>query len=259
MIRTRLAAKRQEKMQAAFARKWMVAEPKRKPDPMYGRKWNHQYTVHRRPGLMARLRSSWAVRIAAGSTAALSATSGMAFAGVLPEPLQQAASDLADKVGLDLPSPDEGRTSDAVHDVVERKGDFEKGKDFGQAVRDAAHKANAARREAKADEKHGAGSDNGVKGSKGSKNSPAGVADGHADGGSKPHPVKDDEGTNADKGAPESPGRSEEDNGKADPPTEQPNVPQPEKPEKPEKPTDAPGKPDDPGQGEKPDKPDKPQ
>jgi hypothetical protein len=259
MFRTRLAAKRQEKAQAAFARKWMVAEPKRKPDPMYGRKWNHHYTVHRRPGLMARLRSSWAVRIAAGSTAALSASSGMAFAGVLPEPLQRAASDLADKVGIDIPSPDDSRTSGAVHEVIERKDDFEKGKDFGHAVREAAHEANAARREAKAaekagdDESHGESKDLKDK----SKNVPAGVAKGHESGGSKPNPVDDEDGANADNGpAPESQGKSEEDHGKADPPAAEPE--KPATPEKPGAPPAAPGKPDDAGQPAKPEKPEKP-
>lgn len=253
MIRTRLAAKRQEKVQAAFARKWMVAEPKRKPEPMYGRKWNHQYTVHRKPGVMARLRSSWAIRIAAGSTAALSATSGMAMAGVLPEPLQQAAADLADKVGLDIPSPDDTRTDDAVHEVIERKDDFENGKDFGKAVSGAAHEANAARREAKAAEKAGAGSES-DKSPKGPKAEPPGVANGHPNGGPKPNPVKDEEGKNADKGVPESPGGSEEDHGKADPPAASPDVEKPVKPVTPVVPPEAPGKPDGAGRPEKPEK-----
>jgi hypothetical protein len=246
----------------------MVAEPKRKPDPMFGRKWNHRYTVHRRPSLMARLRSSWAVRLAAGSTAALTATGGMAYAGVLPDPVQEAVSDLVQKIGVDVPSPsDEGSTSDAVHEVTERKSEFDSGKEFGHSVRDAAHKANAERKANKDERKAAkrAEKKDGVVPSDGSVPSTDAEArkNDHADA-DKDHPVKDEGGKNSDKGKPESPGNSDE-HGKAEEPTEPEEPESPGKsdedhgqPESPSKAGADHGKPESPGKPEKPEKPEKP-
>lgn len=174
MFRRRII-RQQKKAQLAFARKWMVTDADETDSaPMFARKWSVSLA-----------------RMTAGVTAAFAATGGMAYAGVLPEPVQRAVSAFAADVGVELPSPDdtvdkvivetedeevdderaddpkkEGNfeerggdpdedakgsgTSQAVHKVIDKKDEYEDGKDFGHAIADAAHAANAERKAQKA-------------------------------------------------------------------------------------------------------------
>lgn len=60
----------------------------------------------RRKLVLSNLFASLAARIAAGTVAALTAFSGMAVAGVLPDPAQSVAATLASYVGIDIEDPD---------------------------------------------------------------------------------------------------------------------------------------------------------
>lgn len=105
--------------------------------------------------LLRRLRTSITVRIAAVTTLALGATGGLAYAGALPDAMQDAISSAAAKAGLELPlgDPDAARATqekaeqvrsdtaktvnDDVLDAV--RSDYESGRQKGDAVSDAAN------------------------------------------------------------------------------------------------------------------------
>ena len=250
MIRKLMVARSQKKAQMAFARKWMVTEPKRKPRPA---QWVRRWDDPAPRGLMARMRSSLLLRVAAGGTGAMMATGGMAYAGVLPDPVQRVVSNVAAKAGLDVPSPDDGteladagdetteedkgsETSKAVREVTRDKKKFETGRDFGKAVSGAAHRANEERKAAKAASK-GDGEDE----TDGTK-----VPPGQVKKASKVHPVRDEEGKNASKPP-----------AKTDAPGKPEHPVKPEPPAKPEKP-EKPPKPEPPAKPEKPAKPEEP-
>lgn len=60
----------------------------------------------RRKLVLSNLFASLAARVAAGTVAAFTAFSGMAVAGVLPDPAQSVAATLASYIGLDIEDPD---------------------------------------------------------------------------------------------------------------------------------------------------------
>ncbi|HEX9889428.1 MAG TPA: hypothetical protein VGA69_08115 [Nitriliruptorales bacterium] len=53
------------------------------------------------------------VKLALTASAALAASGGMAVTGTLPEPAQRVVSEVADRIGVDLPSPDDAADRDA--------------------------------------------------------------------------------------------------------------------------------------------------
>ena len=61
----------------------------------------------RRTIVLSELLSTLTAKIVAGTMVAAAATGGMAAAGVLPDPAQQAIADVASHVGLSLPSPED--------------------------------------------------------------------------------------------------------------------------------------------------------
>lgn len=65
-------------------------------------------TVALQAPLLDRIRAGLSRRIAVATLALTTAFGGAAYAGVLPDPIQRAASQVAATVGLDLPEGDEG-------------------------------------------------------------------------------------------------------------------------------------------------------
>ncbi len=104
-------------------------------------------SVAKRPAV-ARRRTA---RIAAAAVLATSAFGGLAYAGALPDAMQDALSDAATKAGFTLPASDAHRNgnsvdadqggdksvSEDVHSVLDQ--DFDSGRDKGDAVSDAAN------------------------------------------------------------------------------------------------------------------------
>lgn len=102
----------------------------------------------RRKSMLSTLFASLSAKIAAASFAAVAATGGLAAAGALPDPAQQAVADAAAKIGLHLPSPEDdastqqheapevGPVNEDVQGVLE--DDSLEGRDKGDAVSDAA-------------------------------------------------------------------------------------------------------------------------
>lgn len=99
--------------------------------------------------MLTQLFATLTAKIAAGAVAAVAATSGLAVAGALPDPAQQAVSDAAARVGITLPSPGsvadehrkdadagERRVDAGVREVLEDES--LEGRDKGEAVADAA-------------------------------------------------------------------------------------------------------------------------
>ena len=95
-------------------------------------------------------------KVALGSVALAAATGGLAAAGALPQPAQDALSKAAAKVGFDLPAgsqqeegdenaagPDENASpvAHAVNEVVVNRDDYANGREFGLAVAEAAKAA----------------------------------------------------------------------------------------------------------------------
>ena len=135
------------------------------------------------------------------STAMLIATGSAAAAGVLPDAAQNALADAASNVGISIPhSSDDGSeqskapevkpasesASDvavAVHVVIESRDQYGNGRDFGQAVAQAARDAAAARREAgQSHAKDGAAGPPSDPGSQGANNSSVGKGNAPDDG-----------------------------------------------------------------------------
>lgn len=67
------------------------------------------------------LLASLTAKIMAGTFAATAATGGLAAAGALPQPAQQAISKAADKVGISVPSPEDSPKSDLDDTETARK------------------------------------------------------------------------------------------------------------------------------------------
>ncbi|MDP9069515.1 MAG: hypothetical protein M3N53_14405 [Actinomycetota bacterium] len=55
-----------------------------------------------------RMLAPWTRKIAAATLSLSTAFGGMAYAGVLPDPIQQLTADVAERVGVDLPAPADG-------------------------------------------------------------------------------------------------------------------------------------------------------
>ena len=77
-------------------------------------------------------RRKFALRVAAVTGAAFMALGGLAYAGVLPQQMQDALSDAAAKAGFSLPVSDEREAANAAH-----TGD--NGKSVSSDVKDVAH------------------------------------------------------------------------------------------------------------------------
>ncbi len=104
-------------------------------------------SVAKRPAVARRR----AARIAAAAVLATGAFGGLAYAGALPDAVQNALSDAAAKAGFTLPASDAHRNensvdagqggdksvSEDVHGVLDQE--FDSGKDKGDAVSDAAN------------------------------------------------------------------------------------------------------------------------
>jgi hypothetical protein len=100
----------------------------------------------RRKSMLSTLFASLGVKVAAAATAAVVTAGGAAAAtGALPDPVQQAVANAAEKVGVSLPNPedekaeaseDDKRVDDDVRTVLD--DDSLTGRDKGGAVSDAA-------------------------------------------------------------------------------------------------------------------------
>lgn len=72
----------------------------------------------RRKLVLSNLLGSLAAKIATGAVAAFTAFSGMAVAGVLPDPAQSVAATLASYVGIDIDDPDEQGVEDPAEQDI---------------------------------------------------------------------------------------------------------------------------------------------
>lgn len=99
--------------------------------------------LNRRKQMLSKSRSAKIGAVAFGGLVLLG---GTAAAGELPDPLQDAAADVADVVGVDLPESSNG-LAEEVHEI---KDEFEPG-ERGAEVSKAAHERNEARKAARED------------------------------------------------------------------------------------------------------------
>ena len=108
---------------------------------------------HFKVPLSRRLRSSLSFRLAAVTAIFIGATGGLAYAGALPDAMQDALSSAASKAGFELPvgnpgqsasgqdqeNPGEDSGKSVKTDVLDAvRSDYESGRDKGDAVSDAA-------------------------------------------------------------------------------------------------------------------------
>lgn len=101
--------------------------------------------ANRRIQMLSKSRSAKIGALAVGGLVLLG---GTAAAGELPDPLQDAAADVADVVGVDLPESSNG-LAETVHQIKETTPPGERGAKISQAAHDRNEARKAARAEAK--------------------------------------------------------------------------------------------------------------
>lgn len=110
--------------------------------------------THFKVPIRRRLRNSLSFRVAAVTAVFIGATGGLAYAGILPDAMQDALSSAASKAGFELPVGDPGQSTSgddgarnsgdsgqrAKEDVLDAvRSDYDSGREKGDAVSDAAN------------------------------------------------------------------------------------------------------------------------